>query len=282
MKGTSLDQASLEASLQGLPVGPVRYYNQVGSTNDEAARWADAGAPDLAVVLADEQTAGKGRSGRSWYTPPGAALAFTLVLRPLFANSEAKGLVELLPRLSALGALAVTQALSNLYHLPAAIKWPNDVLVSGKKVCGILVEVQWEGQNPSAVLIGIGINIAASSVDEAVLPPSRLVYPAGYLEMFTGQPVARLELLHAILSALIAWRERLASPDFIKSWEERLAFMGEWVQLIPDATQSGSQDRLEGQVIGLAADGSLRLRLASGKIENARFGDLRLRPVDRT
>src|SRR5512147_1345877 len=119
-----MDQASLQALLSGLPLGAVRYFDTVGSTNDLAARWADDGAPDLSLVAADEQTAGRGRLGRRWITPPGAALAFSLVLTDIRQAD--------ILRYTALGALAVCDALNLTFSPlpPAQIKWPNDVIAS--------------------------------------------------------------------------------------------------------------------------------------------------------
>src|SRR5690606_3785950 len=144
----------LEQALQGFSIGPWRYFDRLGSTNDEAARWADRGAPHLALVLADEQYAGRGRLGRQWFTPPGAALALSLVLRPRPENRLAS---EQIPFYTALGALALSQALRRQLGLSPAIKWPNDVLLVGRKTAGILAEAQWQGDQVQAVILGIGV-----------------------------------------------------------------------------------------------------------------------------
>src|SRR5664279_6508775 len=115
--------APLQSILTGLPLGGLRYFDSIGSTNDDALAWARAGAPDFSLVVADAQTAGRGRLLRRWITNPGSALAFSLVLRPSTQESEC------LPRFSPLGAVAVRQALADLFGLPAEIKWPNDVLL---------------------------------------------------------------------------------------------------------------------------------------------------------
>jgi BirA family biotin operon repressor/biotin-[acetyl-CoA-carboxylase] ligase len=276
-----IDQVSLERVLQGIPTGPIRYLDQVGSTNTEALRWADAGAPDLSVVIADEQTAGRGRQGRIWFTPPGAALAFSLVLREdrTFAQSP---LVESLSgytpswlgRLTALGALAVCRTLEVGYHLAPQIKWPNDVLLERRKVCGILTEAQWQGERLDAVVLGIGINVAPASVP----PDSELLYPATCVEAMLEHEVDRWQLLRSVLEHVLAWRSRLKGPEFLSAWEDRLAFKGEPVEIYPGA--AGENLPVErGVLLGLDSAGRLRIRGQNGGVQSLEVGELRLRPA---
>ena len=150
-----MNARALRRILSDLPLGGVRYYPQISSTNDAALAWAAEGAADLALVIADEQTAGRGRVGRSWITPAGAALACSLVLRPAVEEGESIALY------SALGALAVVSALEEKYGLNPEIKWPNDVLVRGRKLCGILAETVWLGSQAESVVLGIGLNVRA-------------------------------------------------------------------------------------------------------------------------
>jgi BirA family biotin operon repressor/biotin-[acetyl-CoA-carboxylase] ligase len=150
-----MDAGQVGAVLKDLPVGEIRCFEQIGSTNDEAARLVAQGAPHLTLVIAEEQTAGRGRGGNTWYSPAGASLAFSLILYPHHLEPY------LLPRLTALGALAVKDALNKLYDLPAQIKWPNDVLVHRQKVCGVLAEAQFDGDQVKALVLGIGINVPA-------------------------------------------------------------------------------------------------------------------------
>ncbi|MEW5867721.1 MAG: biotin--[acetyl-CoA-carboxylase] ligase [Chloroflexota bacterium] len=272
-----LTQRALEVALADLPLGPLRYFDCLGSTNSEAASWADAGAPDLSLVLADEQSAGRGRQGRQWFTPPGAALAFSLVLRqPLgLAVQAAPDLPAGMARLTALGAVAVNQALRLSYQLPARVKWPNDVLLDGRKAAGILAEAHWQGDRLEAVILGIGVNVCAA----AVPAEAGLIFPATSVETALGRPVERLELLHAILVQLLDWRQRLWEPIFLHTWEGRLAFKGEWVQMIFNDAQGAAQARL-GLVLGLDAQGCLRLRDQAGEIFSVCTGEVRLRPAD--
>jgi BirA family biotin operon repressor/biotin-[acetyl-CoA-carboxylase] ligase len=282
-----MDQQSLEQALSGLALGPIRYYDSIDSTNTEAARWAAAGAADLSLVVADEQTAGKGRLGRRWHTPPGSALAFSLVLRPRTADGGRPSGTGVqfadIGRLTALGALGVREALQELYGLPAAIKWPNDVLVGGRKLAGILVEANWQGDSLTAAVLGIGINVAPSSVPpaEAVSFPATCV-DASLQAQDPGQSADRIILLRAVLDKVLGWRARLATPDFITAWEAALAFRGEWVSVFQDVqeiAEGGSEAaRREGQILGLAPDGALRLQARSGEIFSVQVGEIHLRP----
>jgi BirA family biotin operon repressor/biotin-[acetyl-CoA-carboxylase] ligase len=248
--------------LAGLPVSELRYFDSIGSTNDEALRWAEQGAPDAALVVADTQTAGRGRMDRRWVTRPGVALAFSLALRPTPVEASALGLF------SPLGALAVAAALRENYGLLAEVKWPNDVLLERRKCCGILVEVVWLGSVARYVVIGIGVNVAR----QAAPPDSEVIYPATSVEDVLGKPVDRLELLRIILEQLFGWRARLGDPEFLQAWDAHLAFKGEWVEALPPG-----QPAVTGKIAGLAPTGDLRLVTAQGEQITVTAGDLRLR-----
>jgi BirA family biotin operon repressor/biotin-[acetyl-CoA-carboxylase] ligase len=278
-----MDQSSLESTLADLRFSAIRYFPSIGSTNDEALRWIAAGASDRALVVSDEQTAGRGRFHRRWVTAPGAALAFSLVLFSPPLNSQ------LFPRITGLGALAVHSALKQEYSLPVLIKWPNDVLIAHRKVAGVLIEAQWSGEILSAVVIGIGINIAPESVSEAHLPSADLNFPVTSVEIELGHGINRLELLHTILQELLSWLPRLSLPDFIAEWEANLAFRNQWVELSagisgesePPLFQAGdaSANTEVGKLVGLTPDGTLKLLTRSGKLVTAPVGEIHLRPV---
>ena len=243
---------------------PFRYFPSIGSTMDEAQAWAEAGAPDGAVVAADEQTSGRGRLQRRWVTRPGSALAFSIVLRPTPAE------LPHLALLSPLGGLAVCTALEDTLGLAPQIKWPNDVLLARHKTCGILAEAFWQGPQLEAVILGIGINIAPGSVP----PPQELLFPATCVEDFTHQPVERNTLMVAILDQLDGWRAQLGSPAFMDAWQARLAFRGEPVEI-----QFPANPVLVGRLQGVDADGNLRIELESGEMVSVAAGDVRLRPA---
>lgn len=262
-----------------LAIGPTRYFDQINSTNAEAARWIEKGCPDLALVVADEQTAGRGRAGRVWFTPPGTALAFSLILQPNKSIREPAWPLspDLLPRITALGALAVCETLQKHYGFAARIKWPNDVLCHGRKCCGVLAEAIWQGDQLAAIILGIGINVRPDSVPSSDM----LSFPATCVESAldeTGSKIRsinRLELLTGVLSELLHWQNRIASEEFITAWENRLAFRGQWVRV----SGKSSTSIVEGQILGLEADGQLRLRNHAGQLFILRSGELNLRPV---
>jgi BirA family biotin operon repressor/biotin-[acetyl-CoA-carboxylase] ligase len=260
-----MDGQSLRISLSGLPVPDIRYFDSAGSTNDEALAWVAEGADDGCLVVADQQTRGRGRFRRQWITRAGAALAFSLILRPTSAELHRAGFF------SPLGAIAICQALEVDPALMPSIKWPNDVLLLRKKVAGILVEASWVGDRPQAVVIGIGINIAA----EAVPPASELLFPATSVEEAAGKPVDREALLRAILQALFTWRKQMRSEAFLQAWEARLAFRGEWVQI-----ENSGQAPMTGQVMGIDPGGNLLLRNQAGETTTIAVGDLHLRPME--
>jgi BirA family transcriptional regulator, biotin operon repressor / biotin---[acetyl-CoA-carboxylase] ligase len=266
-----MDQQSLENHLADLALGEIRYFDTIDSTNNYAAQWANEGAPDSALVIANQQTAGRGRGLRHWFTPPGAALAFSLVLRPKVPDQDGH-----ITRIAGLGALGVSKALRTCYHLPAEIKWPNDVIIHGRKVCGILSEAAWLGDQLSAVILGIGINVDNSAVPSDDWPGHHeRPFPAGSIEGALGSPLERTPLLHRVLLEMLELLPRLEEPDFIQSWREKLAFLGDWVEV----TTSGTETH-QGQVAGLSEDGSLRLRLRSGEQITLQVGEIHLRPVD--
>ena len=281
-----MDQAKLTHALAGLPLGLLQYHPQIGSTNDEAARLVQAGCPDLSVIVADEQTAGRGRMNRRWFTPPGAALAFSLVLQPQpdWLQAGARVNRTILPRLTALGALAVCQVLQERFHVAAQIKWPNDVLVYRRKLAGVLVETSWEGDQFNAAILGIGLNIAPV----AVPPVSEQVFPATSLVDCLTDPqeeVDRLSLLRDILEQILYWRKNISSVEFMQAWQSRLALRGEWVWIVPAQTQAGlpqagaSTRGEKYRILDLEMDGSLRVENESGVIRRFLSAEIHLRPL---
>ncbi len=181
-----MDPTTVEKCLADLPLGSVRYYPTIGSTNDLAARWAEAGARDLSLVAADEQTAG---------TAYAAALADAGRLGAGVYAGAARGKEELathLAQVTALGALAVCDTVNAALPAvtPAQVKWPNDVVASRRKLAGVLAEAHWRGEELAALILGIGINVAPASVP----PAEALDFPATCVETELGASVDRWEL----------------------------------------------------------------------------------------
>ncbi len=256
-----MNAQELQAALRDLPLGGFRFFESIGSTNDEALTWASNGARDFSIVIADEQTNGRGRLRRKWFTPPGAALAFSLILLP--AHDEIKHPA----RVTGLGALALTEAITNL-GLRAQIKWPNDVLIHRKKAAGILVESVWTGERLEAFVLGIGINVLPASVPSE----EQVLFPATSIETELGQSIDRVQILHEVLSALALWRSKLSKDEFVEAWNAALAFRGEEILLAKE-----NQPPLQGTLLGLESDGSLRLKV-NDKFLTVRIGEIHLRP----
>jgi BirA family biotin operon repressor/biotin-[acetyl-CoA-carboxylase] ligase len=256
-----VDEKTFRKALEGLPLGELRYVASTGSSNDLALAWATEGAPDLSVVFADEQTTGRGRKGRRWHTPAGSALAVSLILRPEPGDETRIALF------SGLGALALCEALEKA-GLKAKIKWPNDVLVNGRKVAGVLAEAVWTGEAVDSIIIGIGVNVLRASVP----PNDANLFPATSLEA-EGGLADRPHLLHDLLAALLNLRPKVGAPEFIAAWNAALAFHREAVRVWRD-----EGDSLVGEVSGLETDGSLTILLPDGSSRSINFGEVQLRP----
>jgi BirA family biotin operon repressor/biotin-[acetyl-CoA-carboxylase] ligase len=258
-----MDERTLRKVLSDIPLGGLRTFEQTGSTNDVALAWAADGAPDLALVCAEEQTSGRGRGDRRWFTSPATSLAFSLVLRPFTDEEQSVSLF------SGLGAVAVCEALRRR-GLQPEIKWPNDVLLNRRKVCGVLAEAVWMGDKVDCIVLGIGVNVKPESV-----PPFDLLnFPATCIEAEIGKSVTRLPLLRDILQALLTWRGLLTEDGFLDAWDGQLAFRGEHVEILAEGVPVRT-----GQVEGLERDGSLRLRSHTGQVFTVHFGEVHLRPV---
>jgi BirA family biotin operon repressor/biotin-[acetyl-CoA-carboxylase] ligase len=257
-----MDEGSLRAILAGLPLSAIYFFKSIGSTNDFARSQMEKGGADGILVVADEQTQGRGRLNRHWVTAAGAGLAFSLLLRP--SNTEFHQLGLLAP----LWGVAVCRALREQYQLNAEVKWPNDVLINRRKACGILVEAHWLGRELEGVVAGIGVNVAPSSVPRS----ADVLFPATCVESELGRPVKSEELLAEILKAFFYLRPQLGSEGFFETWQRWLAFKNEWVRV------EGASGAQTGQVVGISHDGSLRLRAEDGTEVEVAVGDVSLRP----
>ncbi|HSM70235.1 MAG TPA: biotin--[acetyl-CoA-carboxylase] ligase [Anaerolineales bacterium] len=256
-----MNQQELELALSTLNLKEIRFFDSTGSTNNEALAWAKNGAGDLSLVVADEQTLGRGRFDRRWFTPPRTALAFSLILRPTHEEKP------LLSRIVGLAALALSDVLLTL-DLEPQIKWPNDILLNGRKLAGILIEATWVEDEVNSLVIGMGVNVAKAAVPSTDI----LGFPATSLENMLGYVPDRKVLLHAILANIIALRPHLGTDSFMSSWEKRLAYYGRQVRV-----EMGGEKSVSGKVVGLESDGSLRLRGDDGNSISVQFGDVRLR-----
>ena len=166
-------------------------------------------------------------------------------------------------------ALSLAESLLKLGLVPQ-IKWPNDVLLSGRKVAGILVESTWMGTKLDAIVLGLGVNVLNPSVP----PADQLSFPATSIETELGRAIERMELLRDILLRVLEWRPNLGTEAFLKAWEGSLAFRGQQVQV-----EAGSGKPVVGKLLGMDSDGGLRLQDKRGKSVTVQFGEVRLRPL---
>jgi BirA family biotin operon repressor/biotin-[acetyl-CoA-carboxylase] ligase len=227
---------------------------------DKAHRLAKAGAPECTLVIADEQTAGRGRLQRTWWAPPGSSLLLTILLRPDLAPRQVQ-------RLTMICSLSVCDAIAQVCGMSAQVKWPNDVLIDGKKVCGILTELDLMGNVLNYALVGIGINV---NVDFVHAPP--LMAPATSLMMEAGRAVSRLDLLIALLSGIETRYEALKEGQFFhEEWAARLATIGCEVQA------SDGNEHWRGVAVGVDEDGALLICLTDGTVQRVLAGDVTLR-----
>jgi len=244
----------------------IHYCGSVGSTNDEAKRLARDGAPEGLLVIANEQTAGKGRLGRGWATPPGSAIAMSLVLRPNLPPFEA-------PRTTLVAAVAVAEAVCSVTGLQAGIKWPNDVQVNGLKICGILTELEADMDRIGFVVCGIGLNVNMNR-DEL---PDEYRQTATSLRTELSQPVARASLVREILTRFESAYEDLITGRFaqvLDRWRARSVTLGHPVQ-VHSVIGTGV---LVGIAEDLDSDGALLVRTEAGVLQRVHAGEVSLRP----
>jgi BirA family biotin operon repressor/biotin-[acetyl-CoA-carboxylase] ligase len=234
-------------------------FDSLPSTNLEAARRAVEGAPEGLSVIADEQTAGRGRLGRHWVSPKGAGLYFSIILRPRFDLGA-------WPLITFVAALAVHDALLQSCGLETDIKWPNDVMANNKKLCGVLAETV-ETRAGGSVVLGIGVNLTSTSF------PTELRESATSLESLTGEMPDREAVLQAILEAFQRRYAMLQQPNgsgqVLSEWSQRSSFAaGKRIRV------GNEYETLEGISRGLESDGALRLETDSGEIRIVRAGDV--------
>ncbi len=238
----------------------IRVFQQTHSTNDVVEKLAHDGVKEGVVVFADSQTHGRGRLGRKWLSPSGQGLWFSLLLRPDLRPQQAT-------QLTVVAATALRRAIHAQTGLEPAIKWPNDILVGGRKVAGILTELSAELDHIKHVVLGIGVdvNLNASAL------PAEIRKLATSLKAELGRPVSRPELATTILRELDADYARLCAGGFTAvadEWEAHCSTLGRRVVI-----QIGDR-RVSGQAEALGEDGALLLRTEHGHVERIIGGDV--------
>lgn len=246
---------SAESLQNALPQHPLRYHERLNSTNESALAWLQEGAPTGALVIADEQLRGRGRKGRTWHTLPNTAIALSIILHPT---------PDALKRMTLLGALAVTDTLYAWQTPQTGIKWPNDVLVRQRKICGILPESIWDGDQLRGVVLGIGVNIRADFTGTPI------EHSAISLEDVLQKPVSRLDFTRKLVQQINYWYAQLETPRLFETWRERLLGIGAPVLLQgPDGPFTGIAERVD-------PDGALWVRTDDGQQHRIIAGDIEL------
>ncbi|HEX9078613.1 MAG TPA: biotin--[acetyl-CoA-carboxylase] ligase [Desulfuromonadaceae bacterium] len=260
----TLDGEEIAARLGTALVGRrLVCLKETGSTNSDAFRLAEKGAPEGTVVVADAQSGGKGRRGRAWSSPAGVNLYCSVVLRPMIMPHEA-------PQLTFLSAVAVARAIELVTGRAPEIKWPNDVLMGGRKVAGLLNEMSAETDAINFVVLGAGVNL---NMAEAQFPHD-LRHPATSLFLESGQRIDRAGFAVALLKEL----DRLY-VDFLvhgfgpvrEEWQSRCNARGREV-VVSDA----GSEVVRGMFGGIDGDGALLLRRTDGRVERILSGDVKV------
>jgi BirA family biotin operon repressor/biotin-[acetyl-CoA-carboxylase] ligase len=259
-----LHPAAIAAGMSTKRLGRVMVtYPEAGSTNAVASRLGEEGAAEGAVVLAESQVQGKGRLGRIWTSPPGVNLYCSVLLRPPIPPSNA-------PQLTFLSAVAVVRAIKNCSALAPVIKWPNDILVNGNKVAGLLNEMTAETDRVAIVLLGIGVNLNMTREQF----PDDLRHPASSLFLESGTKVDRIAFTQNLLEALDELYDRYLAGGYPEIRDEWLSFcgvIGKHVAVSDTATPERA-----GVATGIDESGALLLELSDGTVERIYAGDVRL------
>jgi BirA family transcriptional regulator, biotin operon repressor / biotin---[acetyl-CoA-carboxylase] ligase len=228
---------------------PFQYHDSVGSTNDLAQQWLREGADAGAVVIADEQLSGRGRMGRAWQTPAGGqAIAMSVILKPDASHAG---------RISQMAAVCIAQVCEALAIAEVGIKWPNDVQISGKKVCGVLPEAIWQDGRLLGVVLGMGVNVRVT-FDESLRDI------ATNIETAAGRTIDRAELIRDILLRVDYWSVQLGSDALHQAWKQRLTTLGQQVSI----------GDISGQAVDVEASGALLIETAQGQRQRVVAGDI--------
>lgn len=252
----------LRRARQGKLLGrQILFFAQIDSTNTFARAQASRGAPEGLVVLADGQSKGRGRSGRTWISPAGVNLYMSIVLRPLIPLRK-------IPLITLVAGVAAAEALNDLSGLAVKIKWPNDLLIHGKKIAGLLAE--GEGGNEFLILgIGVNVNWSRAEIPEELQQVATSLYAEKGIE-FSRTLVAQ-ELLEKIEEAYLLFLRAGFSQELREKWEELSVVKHRWV------TIRFLDEEYVGQALGLDGEGALLIQNAQGEIRRFRAGEVSLR-----
>jgi BirA family biotin operon repressor/biotin-[acetyl-CoA-carboxylase] ligase len=229
----------------------IHYFPEIGSTMDAARELAKKGAGEGTIVIAEAQTRGRGRLSREWLSP-GGGIYFTLVLRPKISPAYA-------PRINLMASIAVAATIKKLFELKAELKWPNDVLIEGRKVCGILAEMDAEMDIVNFVNIGIGINANNS------IPQFEKMVTS--LKGTLGREISRKELLSALLMEIERWQPLLMKADLLEEWKKLSVTLNKDVRIVAPG------EVIVGRAMDIDTTGALIIKEKNGSVKKAMAGD---------
>ncbi len=241
----------------------ILYRAETETTQELAKELAELGADEGSIAICDEQSGGRGRRGRSFVSPPHVGIYFSIILRPQFKPSA----VMQIPLLT---GVAVSQAIAGVTALHPRIKWPNDILINGKKVCGILAEMKAGSDIVDYVILGIGVNV--NTPGEVF--PEDVALIATSLAAESGKPVSRIKLVQGILENLEIFYYEFLTKGFApirEKWKKWDNTLGSRVEI------SGNNEIIRGQAMDMDEEGFLLVKTDSGEIKRIVGGDVSLR-----
>jgi len=241
---------------------PIHFHEEVASTNEIAFTMAKESAPEGTAVVANRQSAGKGRLGRQWESPPDGGIYTSIILRPAISPREA-------PKLSLLAAVAVAEAVGGFLSHPPTVKWPNDLLIQGKKVAGVLAEMNAEMDRINFIVIGVGVNVNVKSGGEVFSPEVQAI--ATSLSAVEGVEISRVALLQALFGKVEEWYNRFLRDGFMpvrEAWNRYSGMAGRRVTV----RQIGAA--FDGTVLGIDEDGALLVKEERGIVTRVTDGDV--------
>jgi len=256
----SLNSESLKKKLAGKMIGHrLHYYEDIGSTNDEAFRLGEEGAPEGTVLIAESQSSGKGRMQRVWYSPPGANIYTSMILRPPTGTMQ-------VTQVPIAAGVAATETINEFCSGKASIKWPNDVLIGGKKVCGILAQMKMSGKTVDFIVVGIGINVNLAREQF----PHDIQEIATSLAIEAGREISRPDLIIRLYENMAKWYRELTRNGFAgvrERWLNLSEMIGKTVSVM------FQNEAVSGKAVGLDEDGSLILLTANNQNMTVSAGD---------
>lgn len=255
-------QVGLDTQIIGVQMD---YYPCVDSTNRVAKRLAYHGAPEGTIVVAEEQTGGKGRLERKYFSPRGKGIWFSVVLRPTFLPRSAY-------KCTLMAAVAVAEAMIS-FNLKPEIKWPNDIMFNGRKVVGILTEMTGEIDKITYLVVGIGINV---NIDRDEFPEELQNVVASLKEMNGGEPLSRVKILRTVLEELDKLYREVTVSGFdgvIERWRKYNITLGKNVRIV---SASDGSESFSGKAVDLNSDGALIVETEHGRTD-VYSGDVSIR-----